>query len=137
MHLPVVMTLLLFSSAGFDVHTAFPQMISFADLELDDPPDLRLVPKAVSKLNGQPVIIRGYISGLSMPEITGDRFVLVRDNNAYYPWPVTYNMYVTLREDCKVRFTSRPISVSGTFHLLKRDSEPAFVYLLSEARVIQ
>ena len=99
--------------------------ITFDDLEFDIEPDEdfedAMLTDSIRALDGQKIIVRGFILGSSVFRQTGIRqFVLVRDNQQCCFGPgakIYHNMQVEMAEGQTADFSIRPITLQGTFRI--------------------
>ena len=99
--------------------------ISFDDLKFDievgGAYDPVMLTDEIRALDGKVVKLRGYILPSTLFRETNiDEFVLVRDNQecCFGPGAALYDcVVVNLINGVKTDFTTRPVTVTGTFHL--------------------
>lgn len=99
--------------------------ISFDDLKFDievgGAYDPAMLTDEIRALDGKVVKLRGYILPSTLFRETNiDEFVLVRDNQecCFGPGAALYDcVVVNLINGVKTDFTTRPVTVTGTFHL--------------------
>ncbi len=99
--------------------------ISFDDLKFDievgGAYDPEMLTEEIRQLDGKVVKLRGYILPSTLFRETNiDEFVLVRDNQecCFGPGAALYDcVVVNLINGVKTDFTTRPVTVTGTFHL--------------------
>lgn len=99
--------------------------ISFDDLKFDievgGAYDPSMLTEEIRRLDGKVVKLRGYILPSTLFRETNiDEFVLVRDNQecCFGPGAALYDcVVVNLINGVKTDFTTRPVTVTGTFHL--------------------
>jgi len=99
--------------------------ISFDDLkfaiEVGGAYDPSMLTDEIRQLDGKVVKLRGYILPSTLFRETNiDEFVLVRDNQecCFGPGAALYDcVVVNLINGVKTDFTTRPVTVTGTFHL--------------------
>jgi hypothetical protein len=91
------------------------------DMEIDGQYDASLLTDEIRALDGKVVKIRGYILPSTLFRETNiDEFVLVRDNQecCFGPGAALFDcVVVNLINGVKTDFTTRPVTVTGTFHL--------------------
>lgn len=91
------------------------------DIEIDAPYDPAMLTDAIRQLDGKVVKLRGYILPSTLFRETNiDEFVLVRDNQecCFGPGAALYDcVVVNLINGVKTDFTTRPVTVTGTFRL--------------------
>ena len=76
-----------------------------------------MLPEAVEQLDGQTVVIRGFMLASSVLQQTGiEQFVLVRDNQQCCFGPggyVYHNVRIQMQEGKTASFQVRPVAVEG------------------------
>ena len=91
------------------------------DMEIDGDYDVSLLTDEIRALDGKVVKIRGYILPSTLFRETNiDEFVLVRDNQecCFGPGAALFDcVVVNLIDGVKTDFTTRPVTVTGTFRL--------------------
>ena len=113
----------------------------FDDLQFDVPPSQEIdndaLPDRITRLNGTKVRLRGFMFGPSMPQPAESKFVLVRDNQAFFPWPISSNVVVQMRDQRKIAFTHRPVTVTGRFRVveLQRNGKLDYIYEIVAEKV--
>ena len=112
------------------------------DIERDGDFDLALLTDEIRALEGQPVVLRGFILAASVYQQNGiKQFVLVRDNQECCFGPGAYiyhNCQVECVPNVSTSFSIRPIAVHGTLRfkpLVGPDGKCLSVYHLTATRV--
>ena len=99
--------------------------VSFDSLKFDYRPDGSYsaddMPDEVKALGGKSIVIRGYILPGSVWQDKGfDQFVLIRDNQQCCFGPgakLFHNMQIKMVDGRTANFTTRPVTIKGTFKL--------------------
>ncbi len=112
------------------------------DIERDGDFDLALLTDELRALEGQPIVLRGFILAASVYQQSGiKQFVLVRDNQECCFGPGAY-IYHNCQVECvpgvSTNFSIRPIAVHGTLRfkpLVGPDGKCLSVYHLTATRV--
>lgn len=99
--------------------------LTFDDLEIkiarDGDFQESMLTDAIRELEGKEVVLRGFMLGASVFQQTGiTQFVLIRDNQECCFGPGAYiyhNVQVEMTPGVTANFTSRPITLTGTFHI--------------------
>lgn len=121
-----------------------PKRISFDDvkfeIERNADYDASMLTEEILNLAGQTVRISGYIRP-SVKQSGIQRFIFVRDDQecCFGPGAMLYDcMIVTMAEGESVEFTTRPITVEGTFYVkefLGPDDRIWAVFRMKDARL--
>lgn len=109
--------------SGSNLAADEPRRISFDDvkfdIELGEIFDDAMLTSEIRAMDGQTIRISGYIRP-SFKQTGIQRFILVRDDMecCFGPGAMLYDcMIVTLAEGRETEFTTRPITVEGTFYV--------------------
>ena len=99
--------------------------MSFDDLEFkiekDQAFERTMLTPRIEELDGQPVVLRGFVLDSSVFQTSGiKQFMLVRDNQQCCFGPGAYlyhNVQVEMEEGKTAEFSIRPVQVSGIFSI--------------------
>ncbi len=116
---------------------AKPMGLTFADLKFEIPADeefrAEMIPDSVKELDGDAVRIRGFIfPGKNIKRTGNTLFVLIRDVQESFPWPLHDSIVVRLPEGKTARFSVRPVTVQGKFRVVEHRSDDGKVNAVYE-----